>query len=69
MLLSPVLLHTSDDRVTVEALRLEAQEQARKAVEEEKRQQLTQLQTEQEDTRLTSERSQKLCLCKLLFRL
>ena len=45
--------------LTAEALRLEAEEQARKAVEEEKRQQLTQVQTEQEDARLANERLQK----------
>ena len=48
--------------MTAEALRLEAQEQARKAAEEEKRQQLIQVQTEQENARLASERSQVFCL-------
>lgn len=48
--------------MTAEALRLEAQEQARKAAQEEKRQQLIQVQTEQENARLASERSQVICL-------
>lgn len=48
--------------VIVEALRLEAQEQARKAAEEEKRQQLIKVQTKQEDERLASERSHNFCL-------
>ncbi len=42
--------------VGAERLRLEAEEQARKAAEEEKRQELIQLQTEREDARLASER-------------
>ncbi len=42
--------------VGAERLRLEAEEQARKAAEEEKRQELIQLQTEREDARLANER-------------
>ncbi len=42
--------------VGAERLHLEAEEQARKAAEEEKRQELIQLQTEREDARLASER-------------
>lgn len=48
-------------QLVAEALRLEAQEQAHRAAEEEKRQQLTLVQIEQEDARLASERS----LCTL----
>lgn len=42
--------------VGAERSRLEAEEQARKAAEEEKRQELIQLQTEREDARLANER-------------
>lgn len=49
--------------VGAERLRLEAEEQARKAAEEEQRQELIQLQTEREDARLANERYHPSCWC------
>ena len=60
------LLHADSLLCNAEALRLEAQEQARKAAEEEKRQQLIQVQTDQEDARLASERSVACCYISAL---